>query len=169
MDHRGQVRRRDSGPAADLRGRLRQGPPPEALSALEALSQAGELTADDIEVARTHKHWLVRVGCLALCEIAPQFAFSQTPVGGEGGGMWVDMLAPSLLHSAVLDQRALRLNPEQVEALQSALASVHDADPQRATCGRVLCGLGAYHLRHTIEVDDEMIVSIEEKDIEIEG
>lgn len=152
-----------------LRQQLREGVPPDAVAALSALSARGVLSADDIEMARTHRHWPVRVGCLALCEIAPEFAFSDTPTGAEGGGMWIEMLAPPLLYSAAIECRALHLTPEQVEGLGVALASVDDVDTQRAACGRVLRALGAHHLRHTIEVDDEMIVNIEETDIEIEG
>lgn len=165
---RGQSDEFTSAPVDDLRQQLREGAPPDAVAALSALSERGEVTPDDIEIARTHRHWPVRVGCLALCEIAPEFAFSDTPTGGEGGGMWIDMLAPPLLYAATLERRALNLNPEQVDALQSALTSADDADRQRAACGRVLCALGAHHLRHTIEVDDEMIVNIQETDIEIE-
>lgn len=158
-----------SASAEELRRRVQEAAPPEAVAALSALSAKGQVTPADIETARTHKHWPVRLACLALCEIAPEFAFSDAPVGGEGGGMWIDQLAPPILDAVVYRRRGIALNLDQVESLQTVLAGKGAKNKQRAACGRILCALGAYHLRHTIEIDEEMVVRVSETEIEIEG
>ena len=83
--------------------------------------------------------------------------------------MWIDQLAPPILDSAVYRHRGIALNLEQVESLQGALTGKGAKNKQRAACGRVLCALGAHHLRHTIEIDEEMVVRVSETEIEIEG
>ena len=169
----------------DLRRDLAEAAPPEAVAALAALATTGRTTSKDIRRARTHAHWLVRIAWLALCEIAPQFAVSDAPTGGKGGGMWIKRLAPSVLDAAIYRRRAMSLNPDQLAALQLALAGGRDGAPpskkrrakgqrkgaasRRSACGRVLEVLARYHLRHTIEVDETMTVEISETTIEIEG
>jgi len=155
--------RRDS---KSLRATLARGTPPDAVA---ALAVAGRTTPGDVETARSHVHWLVRLACLALCELAPQFAFAEQPTGGEGGGMWVDQLAPALLDAAVYRRRAVALRPEQLDALQAALGKSGRAESQRLACGRLVEVLARHHLRHTIEVDERMSVEVSETAIEVEG
>ncbi len=152
-----------------LRATLTQGTPPDAVAALAALALTGRATAADVETARTHVHWPVRLACLALCELAPQFAFAERPTGGEGGGMWVDRLAPALLDAAVYRRRAVALGPDRLDALQAALGRGGRVESPRLACGRIVEALARHHLRHTIEVDEKMSVEISETAIEVEG
>jgi len=152
-----------------LRQDLQEAPPPVAVAALAGLSVRGGATQEDIETARTHKHWPVRLGCLALCDIAPEFLFSKAPIVGEGGGLWIEQLSPALHDGALRRQRARDLTLDQLEAISDALNRIGDGQPARAACGRVLYALGTHRLRDTIEIDDEMIIRIDETDIEIEG
>ena len=156
-------------PEDALRQALAEAPPPDAVAALAALAASGKTTAQDVETARTHSHWPVRLACLALCEVAPQFAFSETPTGGEGGGLWVDRLAPAALDASVYRRRAVALNPDQLAALQAALPSAKGNPSARAACGRAIETLARHHLRHTIEVDETMTVQISETAIEVDG
>lgn len=159
-----------TGKAEDkLRGTFIQDPPPEAIRALAALTVSGKTTAVDVESARTHRHWPVRLACLALCEMAPQFAFSEQPIGGEGGGMWIDRLAPALLDAATYQRRAVNLNPTQLEALQSVVNKPGNPGDSRLICGQLLEVMARHHLRHTILVDEGLTVEISETAIEIEG
>lgn len=128
---------------------------------------AEALHSDDSE-ARTHQHWLVRLACLALYDVAPQFAFADMPTGGDGGGRWIERLAPAVLDAVVYRQRAVRLNPDQLGALQAALKVGRDRRDGRWAWGRLLEALARHHLRHTIEVDERMTVEIGETAIEVD-
>ncbi len=152
-----------------LHEQLAGGSPPDAVAALTSLAARGETTPEDVEAARTHRHWLVRLACLALCDIAPQLAFSDAPVRRDGGEMWIEQLAPSLLDAAVWRQRASDLSPEQAAALGDAVAGASEPQSARLAVGRMMRALGAFHLRHVIEVEEQMVVHIDETDIEIEG
>lgn len=149
--------------AAELRRRMREADPPEAVAALAALSARGETSPDDIEAARTHAHWPVRLACLALCEVAPEFAFSDAPVAGDGGGLWLEQLAPSVLHSSLYGRKAVRLSLEQVEGLDAALRAAKDS-PRKA-CGRLLAALGAHMFDSEIGAPGEMAVRISDTEI----
>jgi len=151
-----------------LRQDLRQASPRPAVAALSALQHRGLLSPDDIEAARTSPHWLVRLGYLALCPVAPELAFSWRPISGEGGGLWVDQWAPHLLGSALRGSRALSLTLDQIEAIRDAADEIAAQDPVRAALGRILCALGIHRLRHAIEIDDGLIVAIDETDIEVD-
>jgi len=152
-----------------LRQALRSPAAPAAVAAFAALHKRDLLQREDIEAARTHPHWLVRLGYLALLPSAPELVLHERPVGGEGGGMWVEQLAPYLMEGALRDSRALNLTLDQLERLQATLAATGSTDSTRTALARILCALGAHHLRHTIEIDDEIIVTIDEVDIEIDG
>jgi HEAT repeat protein len=152
-----------------LRKTLHQGAPPEAVAALAALVVNGQNTPDDMEATRTHKHWLVRLVYLERCGIAAQFAFSDMPTGSDGGGLWIERLWPAVLNAAIYRWRAVSLTPDQITALQSALDGVHSDTAGRRACGRLLESLARHHLRHTIEVDEQMMVEVGETEIEIEG
>ena len=148
---------------AELRRRVREADPPEAVAALAAIAARGEASADDIEAARTHAHWPLRLACLALYEVAPEFALSDAPVAGEGGGLWVQQLAPSLLHSSLFGHKAVGLSLEQVEALDAALGAAKDS-PRKA-CGRLLAALGAHMFDAEIGTPGEMVVRISDTEI----
>jgi cyanophycinase-like exopeptidase len=78
-------------------------------------------------------------------------------------------LGPAALDAATWRRRAVVLNPEQLGALQQALPEAGQARQPRSALGRMLAALAGHHLRHTIEVDEEMTVEISETAIEIEG
>lgn len=140
-----------------LRKTVEHSSPPEAISALAALATSGKITTSDIEKAGTHQHWIVRLACLALCDIDPQSVLSDT-TNGDGGKLWIDRLA------MMIRRRAVNLNPDQLSMLQTVL----EKQKGKHLVGmRLLEALARHHLRHTIEVDEQMTVEIGETDIEI--
>lgn len=149
-----------------LRQLLAEAPPPEAVAALAALHERGLASAADLKTARTSPHWPVRLGYLALCARAPEVAFRPPPPAKGPAPLWTDRLAPYLVDQQTYRGRACALNPEQLDALARLLAG---RDSPRAAAGRLLCVLAAHALRHTIEIDLDMIVELDETDIEIEG
>lgn len=152
-----------------LRKTMRQAAPPEAVAALAALVANGQDTAEDLEAARTHPHWLVRLACLALCDLAPQFAFSAIPAESDGGEMWIARLAPAILDATLYRRRAVRLNLDELAGLQAALSRNNTQRNERWACGRLLEAMARHHLRDTIEVDEHVTVEIADTEIEIEG
>lgn len=143
-----------------LRKTLAQAPPPEAVAALVALVTAGQSTVDDLQAACTHQHWLVRLAALA-CSYTPP-----VPTNGDGGDLWITRLAPAI---AIDSCRAVSFTPDQLATLQTTLASADGHPGGRRACVRLLETLARHHLRHTIEVDEQMTVEIGETAIEIEG
>lgn len=152
-----------------LRKTLRQAAPPEAMAALAALVANGQDIADDIEAARTHQHWLVRLACLALCDLAPQFAFSAIPAESDGGEMWIARLAPAILDATVYRRRAVSLNPDQLVALQVALTREKTNRHGGWAWGRLLEPLARYCLRDAIIVVEQRTVEVGDTEVEIEG
>ena len=151
-----------------LRKAMARGFPPDAVAALAALVSSGRIATGDIEKVRTHRHWMVRLACLALCEIAPQLAFSETPIGRDSGKIWIEHLAPAVLDGALYRRRAVSLNADQLDALQAALAQGGDRKNRRWACGRLIEALARHHLQRTIAVDEQMTVEIVETAIEVE-
>jgi hypothetical protein len=137
--------------AEELRRVVRDDAPPEAVSALAALATAGRATAEDVNAAYTHRHWLVRLAALVLCEIAPGFALAGAPADTGGGAMWIEQFAPSLLDAAPYQWRASRVSIEGLEGLQSALARRSDANPERLAWARLLEVLARRRHADTIE------------------
>lgn len=151
-----------------LRKTLLRGSPPDAVAALAALASTGTIATGDIEKVRTHRHWLVRLACLALCEIAPQFVFSDTPTGRDSVRIWFERLAPAVLDRSLYRRRAVSLDQDQLGALQSALAQGEDRKSGRWACGRLIEALARHRLGRAIAVDEQMTVEITETAIEIE-
>jgi hypothetical protein len=114
-----------------LRRTLRDSAPPEAVAALAALVSTGRASTEDTEAARTHRHWLVRLAALALCELAPQLLAAEAPSTGGGGELWLKPLAPTILDASLYRRHALKVMPDGIEALQKALSKVKSADSQR--------------------------------------
>ncbi|MDD5558363.1 HEAT repeat domain-containing protein [Candidatus Methylomirabilis sp.] len=151
-----------------LRKTLLRSSPPDAVAALAALVSSGKFPTGDIEKVRTHRHWLVRLAGLALCEIATQFVFSETPSGRGGGRIWIERLAPAVLDRALYRRRAVSLSADQLDALQAALAPGGDRKNGRWAYGRLIEALARHRLQQTVAVDAQMTVEILEPAIEIE-
>ncbi len=147
-----------------LRKTVDHASPPDAIAALTALVTSGKITTSDIEKARTHQHWLVRLACLALCDIDPQSVFSDTSTNGDGGELWIDRLGTV---ASMIRRRAVSFNPDQLSTLQSAFGGETNQKDGYWVGIRLLEALARHHLRHTIEVDEQMTVEIGETDIEI--
>lgn len=154
-------------PPETLRKSLLRGSPPEAVTALAALVSSGTMAAGDIEKVRTHRHWLVRLAGLALCDISPQFVFFDMPTGRGGGRIWFERLAPTILDAAVYRRRAISLNADQLGELQAALARGGDPKNGRLACGHLIEAMARHRLQQTIAVDTQMTVEIVEPAIEI--
>jgi hypothetical protein len=144
-----------------------RGSPPDAVVALAALASSGTIAAGDIDKALTHRHWLVRLACLALCRIAPLFAFPETPTGRGGGMVWIERLAPAVFDEVLYRRRAVSLHADQLGALQAALTPGADRKNGRWACGRLLEALVRHHLQHTVAVDESMTVEIAETVMEV--
>lgn len=142
-----------------LRKTLSQAPPPEAVAALVALVTARQSTVADLQAACTHQHWLVRLAALAFSHSTPM------PTNGEGGELWLTRLAPAITG---FQCRAVNFTPDQLATLQATLAAEDDRSGGRWACGRLLETLARHHLRHTIEVDEQMSVEVSDTAIEIE-
>lgn len=155
-------------PPDTLRKNMLRGSPLDAVVALAALASSGAITAGDIEKVRTHRHWLVRLACLALCEITPQFVFSETPTGRDSGRIWFERLAPAVLDGALYRRRAVSFSADQLDALQAALTQGGDRKNGRWACGRLIEALARHRLRGAIAVDEQMTVEITETAIEVE-
>ena len=119
--------------------------------------------------AQTHRHWLVRLASLALCELEPGLLLAVWPEDEAANAFWVAHWAPRVVAGRLARQRAIALGHEQVENLSAELAGGSDKAPALAALARILCALASHHLRHDIELDDEMYVAIDETDIEVEG
>jgi len=163
-----------SGPTSELseeelRALFLEGPPPQAVSALAALVSCELLAPADVEAAQTHRHWLVRLASLALCELEPGLLLAVWPEDEAANAFWVAHWAPRVVAGRLARQRAIALGHEQVENLSAELAGGSDKAPALAALARILCALASHHLRHDIELDDEMYVAIDETDIEVEG
>jgi len=143
--------------------------PPAAIAALSALASRGRVTKDIADRARNHKHWSVRMAYFALCDVPVPLLFSDDPVILEPGWEWADGLVSSILDVVAFRSRAAILDPNLLESLQKALKQYQTKSPDRKFCGQLLEALGRYNLRHTIEIDQRMLVTFNETAIEIEG
>ena len=83
--------------------------------------------------------------------------------------MWIARLAPAILDATLYRRRAVMLNPDPLAALQAALTRVSNQRNGRWACGRLLEALAHHHLRHTIAVDEQMSVEVDDTAIAIEG
>jgi hypothetical protein len=86
-----------------------------------------------------------------------------------GGGMWIARLAPAILDATRYRRRAVMLNPDQLAALQAALTRVSNQRNGRWACGWLREALAHHHLRHTIEVDEQRSVAVDDTASAIEG
>jgi hypothetical protein len=119
------------------------------------------MTASDIEKARTHQHWLVRLACLALCDIDSQSVLSDTATNGDGGALWIDRLVKASSDSPI---RAVNLNPDQLSMLQTVLGR---QEGKHLIGMRLLEALAPHHLHGAFVVDEQRSVEIRETDFEI--
>ncbi len=152
-----------------LRKTMLRGSPPDAVSALAALAGSGAIATGDIEKARTHRHWLMHLACLALCEITPLFALSETPTGRGGETVWIERLAPAAIDGALYRRRAVSLNGDQLGAFQAALAQREDQKSGRWACGRFIEIMARHRLQHTIAVDEQMTAEIADTVVEVKA
>jgi hypothetical protein len=150
----------------DLHGLLHKAPPPVSVAALSAISRRGKADSNVIDIARTHKDWLVRLASLHLCDLAPQFAFSDTPLSEEGGMLWIKRIGPCILDSLIHRKGSVKLTPEQLKTLQSVLKGKKKKGPY--AWGGLYEILARRYLRHTIEIDEKMTITITRTAIEIE-
>ena len=141
----------------ELKGLFNDLDPRLAVRALSALSRQGKLDESDIESARSHPNWLVRIASLVLCDIAPEFVFSDAPVKREGGELWIDELAPAILDASQYRSYSFDLNHEKLVVLQNLLAKSTKMNPSRKACGQIIADLAKY------EIEDDIITETIEK------
>jgi hypothetical protein len=145
-----------SQPIDELRKKFNGLDPRIAVRALSAIQHLGKITPADIEAARKHPNWLVRIASLVLCDISPEFAFSDAPLKREGGELWIDELAPAILDSVQYRSYSADLNPDQLEKLQNVLADPKLKDSTRKACGQFVEAVARYRMRSDIDLSENI-------------
>lgn len=144
------------------------GSPERKIVGLSALLASGKATAKDVEDALNHRHWLVRLVSLAFCNLAPQLLFSDIPKEVGEKNLWIDQLAPSMIDASMYQKCVLEYDLNQIESLRQVIEECGDKWPERKICGRIILALAHHYHRHTIELDEKLIVPIRETAIEVE-
>jgi len=147
---------------------LQDSDPEQAVAALAALTKKGTARKEIMQQANSHRHWLVRLASMALCEIDPTQVFWQLPVKGDGGEIWLQKMAPLASEWRLQQARAIAITPDQLDALKQGAEQLSDSD-QRKAWGHLLYVLAPARLALDIDEFVSRTVEIEATAIEIEG
>lgn len=153
-------------PETELLNLLGKGTPPEAVTAFAALSGKRKLTDAEIEGISNHPHWMVRLAGISLVATQPEQYFDYKP-SVSGAELWVEPLGTGLMEPTGL--RAVRFTPDSLTKLQNTMTKLQQNKSEKLPLARLMETLARYNLRHAVEIDAKMTVSIDETAIEIEG
>ncbi len=154
-------------PETELLNLLEKGTPPEAVTAFAALSGKRKLTDAEIERVNNHPHWMVRLAGVAMIPQQPELYFENYKPSVSGAELWVEPLGTGLMEPTGL--RAVRFTPDSLTKLQNIMTKLQQNRSEKLPLAKLLESLAKYNLRHAVEIDAKMTVSIDETAIEIEG